>query len=150
MPKATFIESGIQLFRERLSKEAKSVRDNPERQYGSQWRIGARASYSYDKKKKINNDFQCFGNELTAYVKKNNFSFRRIIFEERKKIGIKLNKLISLANRKISIFFTCRICRIKTGRLLFHNDESEASGFCTVSFSADCKQARSSWWSNWL
>ena len=37
------------------------------------------------KKKKMNNDFQRFGNELTAYVKQNNFSFNRIISEKRKK-----------------------------------------------------------------
>ena len=36
-------------------------------------------------KKKMNNDFQRFGNELTAYVKKNNFRFSRIISEKRKK-----------------------------------------------------------------
>ena len=43
------------------------------------------------KKKKMNNDFQRFGNELTAYVKKNKFSFSRIISEKRKKkIEIKL------------------------------------------------------------
>ena len=36
-------------------------------------------------KKEMNNDFQRFGNELTAYVKKNNFSFSRIISEKRKK-----------------------------------------------------------------
>ena len=44
-------------------------------------------------KKKMNNNFQRFGNELTAYVKKNNFSFSRIISEKRKKkkkIEIKL------------------------------------------------------------
>ena len=33
----------------------------------------------------MNNDFQRFGNELTAYVKKNNFSLNRIISEKRKK-----------------------------------------------------------------
>ena len=37
------------------------------------------------KKKMMNNDFQRFGNELTAYVKKNNFSLNRIISEKRKK-----------------------------------------------------------------
>ena len=36
-------------------------------------------------KKKVNNYFQRFGNVLTPYVKKNNFSFRRIISEKRKK-----------------------------------------------------------------
>ena len=33
----------------------------------------------------MNNDFQHFGNELTAHVKKNNFSFSKIISEKRKK-----------------------------------------------------------------
>ena len=36
-------------------------------------------------KRKMSNDFQRFGNELTAYVKKNNVSFNRIISEKRKK-----------------------------------------------------------------
>ena len=36
-------------------------------------------------KRKMSNDFKRFGNELTAYVKKNNFSFNRIISEKRKK-----------------------------------------------------------------
>ena len=35
-----------------------------------------------------------------------------------------MNELIELVSRKISIFVTCRI---KTGRFLFHNDESEVS-----------------------
>ena len=34
----------------------------------------------------MNNDFQRFGGELTAYVKKNNFRFNRIISEKRKNI----------------------------------------------------------------
>ena len=84
----------------------------------------------------MNNDFQRFGNELTAYVKKNNFSFSRIIFEKRqkkKKEKTTVDELIQLASRKISIFFTCRI---KTGtRFHFHaEDESETSSFYTVSF----------------
>ena len=37
------------------------------------------------KKKKLNSDLQRFGNKLTAYVKKNKFSFSRIISEKRKK-----------------------------------------------------------------
>ena len=45
----------------------------------------------------MNNDFQRFGNGLTAYVKKNNFSFSTMIFKKRTKkkrgeIEIKLSK----------------------------------------------------------